>query len=325
MFAGALDAVIACKIDDVNPHVESICSCYFSHPGAQAPLDIEFHACGYSPGFSKSRGQTDENMAKYQGSIDVHTSGMTRRTFLLIMFILKEGTFVRHSCTHARALGVAFSSMLRVMSFARFVMLVPHVCFQVTAFLVLAFLSFPLGFLGLVVAPIVYFLDARERKSATKHARFIQMLVVIFGLVYQQLKIVAVMCVNFSTLYRMYMILRSAYNLQVNASIKDMDRKITSLANTVYSLLLLVVTGTEPDVALVTSLCLTLVQLLRQMNEEKLKLQQIANPLKDLNENRLSTFEVALVWVKVMEVFILAPIADNEKSEEDKYPYSMNN
>ena len=74
---------------------------------------------------------TDENMAKYQGSIDVHTSGMTRRTFLLIMFILKEGNLVRHSCTHARALGVAraFSSMLRVMSFARFVMLVPHVCF----------------------------------------------------------------------------------------------------------------------------------------------------------------------------------------------------
>ena len=67
----------------------------------------------------------------------------------------------------------------------------------------------------------------------------------------------------------------------------------------VYGLVLIFVTGSNPDAGLVSSLILSLVLLLKQMNEEKLKLQQIARPLKDLNENRLSTFEIALLWTKV--------------------------
>ena len=67
----------------------------------------------------------------------------------------------------------------------------------------------------------------------------------------------------------------------------------------VYGLVLIFVTGSNPDAGLVSSLILSLVLLLKQMNEEKLKLQQIARPLKDFNENRLSTFEVALLWTKV--------------------------
>jgi hypothetical protein len=62
----------------------------------------------------------------------------------------------------------------------------------------------------------------------------------------------------------------------VNASIKDMERKMTSLANTIYGLVLLFVTGSDTDSSLLLSLLLTLLQLLRQMNEEKLKLNQIA-------------------------------------------------
>jgi len=57
--------------------------------------------------------------------------------------------------------------------------------------------------------------------------------------------------------------LRSTSTRQVNRSIKDMDRKMTSLANTVYGLVLLFVMGTNPDVALVASLTLTLVSLLK--------------------------------------------------------------
>ena len=33
-------------------------------------------------------------------------------------------------------------------------------------------------------------------------------------------------------------------------------------------------------------------------------LEQIARPLKDFNENRLSTFETALLWIKVLEDFL---------------------
>ena len=51
---------------------------------------------------------------------------------------------------------------------------------------------------------------------------------------------------------------------------------MTSLANTIYGLVLLFVTGSDTDSSLLLSLLLTLLQLLRQMNEEKLKLNQIA-------------------------------------------------
>jgi len=44
------------------------------------------------------------------------------------------------------------------------------------------------------------------------------------------------------------------------------------------------------------------VLLLKQMNEEKVMLQQIARPLKDFNENRLSTFEIALL-VKLVPLY----------------------
>ena len=83
-------------------HVEPFGSCYFLHPGAQVPLDPEFHSCGFAAVSSKSKGQTDDDTAKYQHSIDVHTSGITRRTFLLIIFLLKEANFVRHDhiCAH---------------------------------------------------------------------------------------------------------------------------------------------------------------------------------------------------------------------------------
>ena len=65
-----------------------------------------------------------------------------------------------------------------------------------------------------------------------------------------------------------------AARLQVNPSIKDMERKMTSLANTIYGLVLIVTAGTA-DVKVVTSLMLTMVMLLKAMNEEMMFLKQV--------------------------------------------------
>ena len=48
----------------------------------------------------------------------------------------------------------------------------------------------------------------------------------------------------------------------------------------------------------------TLASLLFQLVSEKCQLQALAMPLKDLNENRLSKFETALLWCKILEDFL---------------------
>ncbi len=57
-------------------------------------------------------------------------------------------------------------------------------------------------------------------------------------------------------------------------------------------MLLLTAETAVPDTKVVTSLMITMMMLLKAMNEEMLFLNQIAEPLKDFNENRLTTFEV---------------------------------
>ena len=57
-------------------------------------------------------------------------------------------------------------------------------------------------------------------------------------------------------------------------------------------MLLLTAETAVPDTKVVTSLMITMMMMLKAMNEEMLFLNQIAEPLKDFNENRLTTFEV---------------------------------
>ncbi|MFN9899719.1 MAG: hypothetical protein ACK55Z_13215, partial [bacterium] len=71
-------------------------------------------------------------------------------------------------------------------------------------------------------------------KTPHRHARCLYFLVYIKGLLFDQIWVLLVMCVNFSTTYRIYKLVLTVYRREVNKSIKDMDRKMTSLANTVY-------------------------------------------------------------------------------------------
>lgn len=105
-------------------------------------------------------------------------------------------------------------------------------------------------------------------------------------------------------MYRVYKIGKALLEQETNASIKDMEKKMTSLSNTVFNLILLAVTGSNPDRAIIVSLAFTLISLLRQMNQEQITFRAIAGPLKDFNENRLNTFECALLWTKVCEDFL---------------------
>lgn len=50
--------------------VSSRYGCYFLHPGSQAPVKPEYHACG-TVTIRNSAGQEDENSLKYQKAVDV--------------------------------------------------------------------------------------------------------------------------------------------------------------------------------------------------------------------------------------------------------------
>ena len=114
----------------------------------------QFHACGTSPFSEISEGQMDASDHKYQKAIDVHIAGITRRTLLLWIFLVKEMNVV-------------------------------------TAFFAILVIGIPLGAVVLLISPFLYIISNRLLGSPTKHARFIQMLNLLVGIIYSQIKVLA--------------------------------------------------------------------------------------------------------------------------------------
>lgn len=246
--------------------ISSRYGCFFAHPSAKTPIAARYESCGIVA-MSKVESQSttfDEGKLEYEQSVEVFKTGITRRTVLAAVFLLKELNFL-----------------------TSFLMLI-----------IIVLLLLPIAILLGIPTCVIFF--CYWSKTPHRHARCLFFLVMIKDILIHQIWVLLVMCVNFSTTFRIYKLASTVYKLEVNRSIKDMDRKLTSLANTVYNLLI-IFSGSSSEGALLVSLIASLVLLLRQMNEEKVMLQQIAGPLKDFNENRLSTFEVALLWIKVLE------------------------
>mmetsp|Transcript_33430 Transcript_33430/g.77993 ORF Transcript_33430/g.77993 Transcript_33430/m.77993 type:complete len:365 (-) Transcript_33430:374-1468(-) len=130
-------------------------------------------------------------------------------------------------------------------------------------------------------------------------------------IVQTQLDIVWRLCINLSTAYRIYGLVSALAHKLVNASIKDLDTKLTSVANLLYTLMLIFVRGGTPDATLVSGTALSLFTLLHKMNGESLLLSKLAKGFQDLNENRLTKFEFALFLIKAMEKFLSSDVQYN--------------
>ena len=249
--------------------ISSRYGCFFAHPSATTPISARYTSCGTAPSMVlQSQRMLDADKREYENSVAVYKIGTTRRFFLLAVFLLKELNFI-----------------------------------TAAIFLIIVLLLL-LPVIILVGIPAYAFFAFYLIRTKHRHARFVFWVVGIKNFLLHHIGVIVIMCINFSTIYRIFKLVEAICLKQVNKSIKDMDRKMTSLANTVYGLVLLFASGTSPDLSLMVSLMATLVLLLRQMNEEKVLLEQIARPLKDFNENRLSTFETALLWIKVLEDFL---------------------
>lgn len=121
--------------------------------------------------------------------------------------------------------------------------------------------------------------------------------------IYDNLRVIFILCLNLSSFYRLLQYANQIRLFKVNTSIKDMEQKVTSLATTIFNLGVIALTG-EPDRLLLASTAVTLLLLAQKMCNEQYRLQHIAAGLHDMNLNRLSTFETALLWVKICEDFL---------------------
>jgi len=85
----------------------------------------------------------------------------------------------------------------------------------------------------------------------------------------------------------------------------DMDVKINTVSAIMYGVALLLIVDQMSGVSnIIYSVALQMILLLYMIVSENQGLHAVAVPLKDLNENRLSKFECALLWIKIMEDFL---------------------
>jgi hypothetical protein len=124
-------------------------------------------------------------------------------------------------------------------------------------------------------------------------------------MVYGQGVIIFLLVKNLSTCYRTWVYFHQTMRFSVNKSLVDMDVKINTVSAIMYGVaLLLIVDQTSGGSNIIASVVLQMILLLWMIVSENQSLHAVAVPLMDLNENRLSKFECALLWIKIMEDFL---------------------
>ena len=269
--------------DNINKH--QLYGCFFTAPAAAARVGIEYQACTATPAPAVKVGALSR--AKYRDEVtrianlpfgrevgeardQTASLGASRKTALLIFFILKEGgPFIT-------VVGVTAVSLI-------FAALLP--------------------FLSLIVNVVAEFMSGPAKVQFKAH------LWNLFEELYSELtNAIWSLSMGASITFRSWDILRKLlFNNQCNASlVKDGINKITGILNIMFNLMVLVfaeITFTD-QAALWISIILSVFNLTIQILLEKEKQKFITSLFKDINENRLSKFELALGLVKCMEDFL---------------------
>jgi len=269
-------------------NTSSAFGCFFTAPDAAAQMSPEYSTCGESL-WASWTGKSGVDHRKLSGGLQKGVNmAFSKRTILVFVFLLKEGGWISASV---------------MMIFISVVILVASIplC-MILSILYLAHWTklFPFEKLTLIQWGILV------KENILDFAR-------------DQLKVTYAMFRSLSSTRQIYMFGKSIRNGLVNPSIKDMEAKLPVVANLLYNLTLLItlveysscVSPGEEGNTLMITLILSLAQLLYQMNAEHTKLKRIQKPLMDLNENRLTKFEVALLMTKIMEDFLDADIQYN--------------
>jgi len=127
----------------------------------------------------------------------------------------------------------------------------------------------------------------------------------------QQVQVWSLMALNLSSLYRIKeLYIASTMRRQVKPSIRDGDNKLTSVSNILFNLVLLSV-GPVNSSNIVVSAMVSMGVLFYQMVGEKQRNMDLAEALRDVNENRLSKFELALLISKMIDDVTLEEVQFN--------------
>jgi hypothetical protein len=135
--------------------------------------------------------------------------------------------------------------------------------------------------------------------------------VTLFDVLKSQYYLLSAMSTHLSSLYRIMRLGKQIYSKELNTSIKDFDTKLTSLSNVIYNIIVLVVQAKGFSNEILVGLLFSLALLFRQMVDEKLRLRLHYHALNDLNENRLTKFEIALYLTKLCEDFLTRDVQYN--------------
>jgi len=249
-----------------NIPTHNMYGCFFPSPTAGAPVSLEYYACSSTPA---PLIQIGTNSVERQRKEAERTAamGLSRKTALVVFFLFKE----------AGPAGAIVGAILVV---------------AVTIVLWL-----PLGILVQVIGSCMEPHERTHFKNAmwkTAEMAFTEATNTIWPL-----------CLGMSNTFRAWETLRKVFfSDQINASIvKDGINKVTALLNILFNLVVLVFSDTTfaEGGLLWVSIILSAVNVVIQILLEKEKLKFMTSFFKDVNENRLTKFEIAIGMTKCME------------------------
>jgi len=249
-----------------NIRTHNMYGCFFASPTAADPVSLQYYACSATPTPQVQTGANTVNRQRQEAE-ELAASGLSRKTALVTFFVFKE----------AGPFGAFVGALIICVIFA---VLVPPLAILVTV-------------IGGTMLP--------HRKTHFKN----EMWKLCESGFSEATNTIWPLCLGMSNTFRCWETVRRVFFAeQINASlVKDGINKVTALLNILFNLVVLVFSDTTfaEGGLLWVSIIMSAANVIIQILLEKEKLKYMTSLFKDINENRLTKFEIAVGITKCME------------------------
>eukprot|EP00292_Cryptomonas_paramecium_P005945 CAMPEP_0113662762 /NCGR_PEP_ID=MMETSP0038_2-20120614/760_1 /TAXON_ID=2898 /ORGANISM="Cryptomonas paramecium" /LENGTH=390 /DNA_ID=CAMNT_0000577701 /DNA_START=8 /DNA_END=1178 /DNA_ORIENTATION=+ /assembly_acc=CAM_ASM_000170 len=122
----------------------------------------------------------------------------------------------------------------------------------------------------------------------------------------KQFEVLETLLLHLSSSWRILVVIKQVAKRTVNPSAKDFKSLLTMTSNLMFSMVLLSVQVERSDEVqgLLITLAINVFKLLMIMAGTFIKIDMLSEAMRDMNENRLSKFELSLLMVKQMEMLL---------------------
>lgn len=160
----------------------------------------------------------------------------------------------------------------------------------------------------LVLSPLIagYYFTQVKGNPRSERAFTILTQFTLVPAIKAQLDLIASLALNLSTTWRIICIAKQLAEKKLNRSAKDFSFTLTTISNLMYdlTLVMLISDNNKNTSGVVSSLIVSLIMLMKNITAQLLLLEEICDGLADLNENRLTKFEFALLINKLSEALL---------------------